>query len=607
MTEANKSQNDIPLEDSIPEGAAPLESILCTEELRRRPFRPPDYMKENRALVALTSALADSPRNILQTLAETILEVTQADSSGLSLLTTDDGGKRFYWPAIAGIWKPHIGGGTPRNFGPCGDVLDRNCTLLFRHFELRYPYLQPVMPAAEECLLVPFYVEGKAVGTIWAIMHDKRRRFDAEDERVLESLGKFASSAYQTVMSIERLKSQIAAREKAEAAVRELANGLETQVRIRTEELEQRNKQLAEARARLHEEKLYLEDEIRQEHNFEELVGDSPPLLQLLEKVVLIASSDSSVLISGETGTGNELIARAIHARSPRKSRPLVKVNCGSIPAGLVESEMFGHVKGAFTGATANRTGRFETADGGTLFLDEVGELPPDTQIKLLRVLQEQEFEPVGGSRTIKVDVRIIAATNRNLEEAVRSGLFRSDLYYRLNVLPLYVPPLRERQSDIPQLVTYFLSRVSRKMARKVLGVPEATMQLLVNYSWPGNIRELQNIIERAVVLSRSSASTLEPDLLPPETSQLDSIHSTFSGRAGGADGEGQVPGQKRPPADPPSLEEVERRHILSVLEQTGWKLSGRKGAAEILKIHPNTLRDHISKLGITRPAHETP
>jgi transcriptional regulator with GAF, ATPase, and Fis domain len=506
-------------------------------------------VKENRALVALSSALADSPRNILQTLAETILGVTQADSSGLSLLTTDDGGKRFYWPAIAGIWKPHTDGGTPRNFGPSGDVLDRNCTLLFRHFERRYSYLQAVMPAAEECLLVPFYVEGKAVGTIWAIMHDKRRGFDAEDERLLESLGKYASSAYQTVMSIDRLKAQIAAREKAEATVRELANGLETQVRIRTEELEQRNKQLAEARARLHEEKLYLEEEIKQEHNFEELVGNSPPLLQLLEKVALIAPSDSSVLISGETGTGKELIARAIHAHSSRKSRLLVRVNCGSIPAGLVESELFGHVKGAFTGATANRTGRFELADGGTLFLEEVGELPPDTQVKLLRVLQEQEFEPVGGSRTIKVDVRIIAATNRNLEEAVRSGLFRSDLYYWLNVLPLYVPPLRERQSDIPQLVTYCLSRVSRKTAPKALGVSEATMQLLVNYSWPGNIRELQNVIERAVALSPSSASTLEPDLLPSEISQPDSIR----------------------------------------------------------RIHPNTLRDRINKLGIAKSANETP
>jgi PAS domain S-box-containing protein len=231
MTESAKSKSDVPLETSIPHGAASLESILCTEELHRRPLRPPDYVKENRALVALVSALADSPRTILQTLAETILEITQSDSAGLSLLTKDDGGKRFYWPAIAGAWKPHIGGGTPRDFGPCGDVLDCNRTLLFRHFERRYPYLQPVMPTAEECLLVPFYVGGKAVGTIWAIMHSDRRKFDAEDERVMGSLEKFASSAYQAVESIEDLKFQIAEREKTETALRELATGLEAKLR----------------------------------------------------------------------------------------------------------------------------------------------------------------------------------------------------------------------------------------------------------------------------------------------------------------------------------------------------------------------------------------
>src|SRR5689334_11207879 len=209
--------SDLRLEESIPGSrTASLDSILCTEELRRRPLRLPDYQTENRALTALASALADSRSNVLQTLAETILDVTQCDSSGLSLLTKNDGGKRFYWPAIAGMWKPHIGGGTPRDFGPCGDVLDRNCTLLFRHFERRYPYLVPVIPAVEECLLVPFYVGGKAVGTIWAIMHDNRRKFDAEDDRLMSILGRFASLAYQTLESIEDLKVQIAARERAE-------------------------------------------------------------------------------------------------------------------------------------------------------------------------------------------------------------------------------------------------------------------------------------------------------------------------------------------------------------------------------------------------------
>jgi PAS domain S-box-containing protein len=231
VTDSAELKGDFPVEASIPDGGVSLESILCTEELRRRPRRPPDYEKENRALVALASALADSRSNILQTLAETILDVTQCDSAGLSLLTKDDGGKRFYWPAIAGVWKPHVGGGTPRDFGPCGDVLDRNRTLLFQHFERRYSYFLPVIPAAEECLLVPFYVGGKAVGTIWAIMHGDRRKFDAEDERLMSTLGQFASVAYQTVESIADLNLQIAAREKAEAAARELASGLEAKVR----------------------------------------------------------------------------------------------------------------------------------------------------------------------------------------------------------------------------------------------------------------------------------------------------------------------------------------------------------------------------------------
>jgi len=231
VTESGKSENDFSLDGSIPGGTVSLDSILCTEELRVRPQRPPDYQMENRALVTLASALADSRTTVLQTLAETILEVTHCDSAGVSLLTKEDGGKRFYWPAIAGAWKPHVGGGTPRDFGPCGDVLDRNCTLLFQHFERRYPYLLPVTPPAEECLLVPFYVEGKAVGTIWAITHNDLRKFDGEDERLLSSLGQFASLAYQTLDAIDDLKFQIAAREKAENAMRELASGMETKFR----------------------------------------------------------------------------------------------------------------------------------------------------------------------------------------------------------------------------------------------------------------------------------------------------------------------------------------------------------------------------------------
>ena len=257
MAGSGTSRNDFPLDASIPTDTAPLESILCTEELQRRPSRPPDYEKENRALVKLVSALADSPGTIFQTLAETIQDITQCDSAGLSLLTKDGKtphveGQRFYWPAICGMWNPHVGGGTPRNFGPCGDVLDQNRTLLFTHFERRYPYLMPVSPAAEECLLVPFHVDGKAVGTIWAIMHSDRRRFDAEDDRVMASLGKFASSAYQAWMHIEGLKVEVAEREKAEAELLKLTDGLEAQVRARTEELRRSEAYLTKAQALSH-------------------------------------------------------------------------------------------------------------------------------------------------------------------------------------------------------------------------------------------------------------------------------------------------------------------------------------------------------------------
>jgi signal transduction histidine kinase len=258
MTQSTLSQKGDASDTRISNSEVSLESILCTEELLRRPSRPPDYEKENRALAALAQGLANSPRTILQTLADTILEVSQSGSAGISLLTTDDGGKRFYWPAISGRWKPHIGGGTPRDFGPCGDVLDRNRPLLFRHVERRYTYFQPVTPPVEECLLVPFYVEGKAVGTIWAIAHDARRKFDAEDERLMSSLGKFASSAYQILTSLDALKFQMAEREKAEAALREsekqlraLADGLETQVQVRTREVEQRNAEVLEQSERL--------------------------------------------------------------------------------------------------------------------------------------------------------------------------------------------------------------------------------------------------------------------------------------------------------------------------------------------------------------------
>ena len=580
-----RSQMAAPFPFSIPHGAASLESILCTEELRRRPSRPPNYEKENRALVTLRSALADSPRTILQMLAETILEVTQTDSSGLSLLTKDDGGKRFYWPAIAGRWKPHAGGGTPRDFGPCGDVLDRNCTLLFQHFERRYPYLLPVEPSAEECLLVPFYVEGKAVGTIWAIMHDSRRRFDAEDERLMGSLGKFASSAYQTLAFIEDLKFQVAEREKVEKELRELTNTLETRVRVRTEELEQRNEEIKKLRDQLHKENIALREEIDKASMFEEIVGTSRALHSVLSRIAKVAPTDSTVLITGETGTGKELVARAIHKRSHRSSHAFVSVNCAAIPHDLIASELFGHEKGAFTGATQQRLGRFELAEGGTIFLDEVGELPAETQIALLRVLQEHEFERVGGNRSIQADVRVIAATNRDLQEAIAGSTFRIDLFYRLNVFPVEVPPLRDRQEDIPTLVEYFIDRYARKAGKSIRGVSTKSLELLQSYPWPGNIRELQNVIERSVILCDTENFSVDESWLSRRTLASE---------------------PKRQPELSRNLAAQVKEMIETALRESGGRVSGPSGAAAKLGIPGSTLDSKIRSLKINRNRFKT-
>jgi formate hydrogenlyase transcriptional activator len=335
-------------------------------------------------------------------------------------------------------------------------------------------------------------------------------------------------------------------------------------------------------RSRLHQQNLYLQEELKSVHNFEEIVGRSPALMAVLEKVGRVAPTDATVLINGETGTGKELIARAIHSNSRRAARPLIKVNCAALPAGIVESELFGHEKGAFTGAIARRIGRFELADGGTLFLDEIGELPPETQAKLLRVLQEHEIERVGGGATIPVDVRIIAATNRDLLRAVREKTFREDLYYRLNVFPVPLPPLRDRAEDIPLLTRFLVDKSATRTGKRIEGVSRETLRRLTAYRWPGNIRELENVVERAVILATGPTLDFEIDgepLIAPAASTEDT--------------------------SPLSLEAIERRHILAILEQTRWVIDGPRGAAQILGLHPNTLRSRLKKLDITRSAHE--
>jgi len=339
-------------------------------------------------------------------------------------------------------------------------------------------------------------------------------------------------------------------------------------------------------KTRLEAENVYLQEEIRTEHHFDEIVGKSPALLAALHKVELVGPTDSTVLIVGETGCGKELFARAVHSRSKRAGRPLVKVNCGAIAPGLVESELFGHVKGAFTGAVEKRTGRFELANGGTIFLDEISELPLEAQVKLLRVLQEQEFEPVGSSRTIRVNVRVIAATNRDLEQAVLDGKFRDDLLYRLNVFPIHVPPLRERRSDLSLLVGFFTASLARKLGKPVKGFNARSMERLLQYSWPGNVRELQNVVERAAILSPGPVLELEGSLLAHSSSPVGRSPESPLASAG--------PGANE------RLQEVERSHIISVLRTTGGVIGGGKGAAAILGLHPNTLRSRMKKLGIS-------
>ena len=332
--------------------------------------------------------------------------------------------------------------------------------------------------------------------------------------------------------------------------------------------------EIGELKNKLAQEKLYLEDEIRSEMNFDEIVGESAPLRAVLKQVETVAPTDSTVLITGETGTGKELIARAIHNLSPRRGHTFVKVNCAAIPTGLLESELFGHERGAFTGAIAQRIGRFELAHGGTIFLDEVGDIPLELQPKLMRVLQEQEFERLGSTQTIRVDVRLVAATNRDLGAMVASRTFRNDLYYRLRVFPLHMPPLRERREDIPALVRYFVEKHARRMNRTVETIPTNILDLLVRYPWPGNIRELENLIERAVIVTPGAVLRVPLSDLDPTS---------------------------EPAGENLTLRAAERDHILKALEATNWVLAGPRGAAARLGMKRTTLQSKMRKLGVMK------
>jgi len=515
-----------------------------------------------RTLLEINNAIITNltPEDLLRSLSDILRQVVHFSGAALTLYNPDS--KTFRYYALESAFQSdhfQVGIEFDRRQTISAWVFDNQRAVVRRDIEKEQQYPNDARLVAagifSDCI-VPLVVGGKSIGTL-NVGSTERNQYSDEDLETLQETANQVALAVANMLSYE---------------------------------------EIVELKGRLENENVYLQEEIRTEHNFEEIIGNSPALLAALRKVEQVAPTDSTVLINGETGTGKELIARAIHDRSARKNRPLLKVNCSAISAGLVESELFGHVKGAFTGAFERHIGRFELADGGTIFLDEIGELPLGTQVKLLRVLQEREFEPVGSNRPVKVDVRVIAATNRNLPESIKAGDFRSDLYYRLNVFPIDVPPLRQRGTDISQIAMFFLARFSKKFGKKIQGMPRATVDRLMSYSWPGNIRELQNVVERGVILSQSSVLELEADVIPALMPADSSI----------MDDQSNVVECILPPAVPTSLtlEEIERGHIVTVLNQTRGVVEGPRGAAKILGLHPNTLRHRMQKLGLKRSAY---
>jgi formate hydrogenlyase transcriptional activator len=515
--------------------------------------------EKNRILLQINNAIITNLTQpaLLHSISEALHPVFPFDRCAITLYEPERDSFRFL--AVEGeLHSDYFQ--TGREFSrdeTCGSWAFEHLRPLVRHdLEKEQQYPNERRLAAEgiqSMCVVPLVLQGKCIGLL-SLVSQQKDRYSDEDAAFFQEVANQVALAVQNMQSYQEIDN---------------------------------------LKARLEKENVYLREELRTEHNFEEIVGNSPALLKALHAVDQVAPTDSTVLIYGETGTGKELVARAIHSRSARNGRALVNVNCSAISAGLVESELFGHMKGAFTGAVDRRIGRFELAHGGTIFLDEIGELSLETQVKLLRVLQEHEFEPVGSSRSLRVDVRVIAATNRNLREAVEAGRFRSDLFYRLDVFPIELPPLRERRSDIPQLVAFCVTRFSKRLGKKIDGVSRESMENLVNYPWPGNIRELQNVIERAVVLSGDPVLRLDRDLMPVAASTK-----------GMETPETDAPQDRQAPKALLTLDEVDRDHILAALQHAGGVVDGPKGAARILNLHPNTLRHRMGKLGIKGSRH---
>ena len=501
-------------------------------------------------LLDLTNRVVSSLnlQEVLREVSAQIRRVMECDGVGVALPSPEDGKLRIYALDFPGAPAPIQEGFEPpeQDEGPMGVFRTGEALVLTRE-ELRNA---PVRPDVDAVVHLP--LKGRD-GILGVLSLGKRQGiFDAQDMPFLTQI------AHQVTIAVENAR-----------AFGEVA--------------EQKNK--------LTQEKLYLEDEIRSELKFEDIVGRSEALRNVLQQIETVAPTDSTVLIYGETGSGKELIARAVHNLSARKANAFVKLNCAAIPTGLLESELFGHERGAFTGAIAQRVGRFELANHGTMFLDEIGEIPVELQPKLLRVLQEREFERLGATRTLRTDARLIAATNRDLEALVGEGKFRSDLYYRLNVFPVRVPSLRERPEDIPLLVRHFVQEFSRRLGKVIDAIDSDAMSALTRYAWPGNIRELQNVIERAVILTSGP-------VLNVRTEDLRAANQPPAAPAGSsADGNGTQASPNRNIRE--ALEEAEREQILSALEKANWVVAGREGAAARLGMKRSTLQSRMQKLGI--------